>query len=112
MTKEEAERFLTENDGFGKLMDYVCIDCDHEKAVDYLMNFIGCDRVIAQSIVDDMEDIIKDIPKTKLPHCPICGSTDLKRISATAKAVNTAMFGLLGNKRKHQWHCNNCKTDF
>ncbi len=47
-----------------------------------------------------------------LVHCPYCNSTNLKRITTTAKAVNIAMFGLFGNKRKYQWHCNNCKTDF
>lgn len=46
------------------------------------------------------------------PKCQICGSTNIKRISTTEKAVNVAMFGLLGNKRKYQWHCNNCKSDF
>ena len=55
-----------------------------------------------------------DIPtqSSNKPHCPYCNSTNLKRITTTAKAVNIAMFGLLGNKRKYQWHCNNCKTDF
>ena len=46
------------------------------------------------------------------PKCQICGSTNIKRITTTAKVVNVAMFGILGNKRKHQWHCNNCKSDF
>lgn len=46
------------------------------------------------------------------PKCPYCNSSNLKRITTTAKAVNIAMFGLLGNKRKYQWHCNNCKSDF
>lgn len=46
------------------------------------------------------------------PHCPYCNSTNLKHITTTAKVANIAMFGLLGNKRKYQWHCNNCKTDF
>lgn len=46
------------------------------------------------------------------PRCPYCGSQNTTKITATAKAVNTAMFGLLGQKRKHQWHCNGCKSDF
>ncbi len=45
-------------------------------------------------------------------HCPYCHSTNVKKITNTAKVVNIAMFGLLGNKRKHEWHCNNCKSDF
>ena len=46
------------------------------------------------------------------PKCPTCGSTNLKRISTTAKAVNTAMFGLLGTKRHKQWHCNSCGSEW
>lgn len=45
-------------------------------------------------------------------ECPYCHSTNTTKITTTAKVVNTAMFGLLGNKRRHQWHCNNCKSDF
>lgn len=49
---------------------------------------------------------------TNKPKCQICGSTNIKRITTTEKVVNVAMFGLLGNKRKYQWHCNNCNSDF
>lgn len=47
-----------------------------------------------------------------LPKCSYCNSTNVKKITSTAKVVNIAMFGLLGNKRKYQWHCNNCDSDF
>ena len=46
------------------------------------------------------------------PKCPYCNSSNLKRITTTAKVVNIAMFGLLGNKRKYQWHCNNCSSEW
>lgn len=42
------------------------------------------------------------------PKCPTCNSTNLKKISATSKVINTAMFGLFGTKRFKQFHCNNC----
>ena len=46
-----------------------------------------------------------------IPKCPTCGSTNIRRISATEKAVNIGMFGLFGNKRKYQFEClnPNCK---
>ena len=44
--------------------------------------------------------------------CPYCNSTNTKKISSMAKAANIAMFGIFGNKRKYQWHCNNCNSDF
>ena len=44
--------------------------------------------------------------------CPYCHSTNTSKISTTAKVVNIALFGIFGQKRKHQWHCNNCNSDF
>ena len=46
--------------------------------------------------------------QANVPKCPTCQSTNLKKISATAKVVNTAMFGILGTKRHKTFHCNNC----
>ena len=43
-----------------------------------------------------------------VPKCPTCQSTNLKRISTTAKVANTALFGLFGTKRHKTFHCNNC----
>lgn len=42
-----------------------------------------------------------------VPKCPTCGSTNIRRINGTEKAFNAAMFGLLGNKRKCQFECQN-----
>ena len=44
--------------------------------------------------------------------CPYCNSTNTKKISITSKAVNTAMFGILGTKRHKQWHCNKCGSEW
>lgn len=50
--------------------------------------------------------------KNNVPKCPTCNSTDISRISSTAKVVDTAMFGIFGQKRKHQFKCNNCKYEW
>lgn len=42
------------------------------------------------------------------PKCPTCQSTNIKKISATSKATNAILFGLFGNKRNKQFHCNSC----
>lgn len=42
------------------------------------------------------------------PKCPTCQSSKIKKISTTAKVTNTVMFGIFGQKRKRQFHCNNC----
>lgn len=42
------------------------------------------------------------------PKCPTCGSTKIKKVSATSKAVSVGLFGLFSQKVKKTWHCNSC----
>ena len=51
-------------------------------------------------------------PQKPVVACPYCKSNNTKKITSAEKAVNIALFGIFGNKRKYQWHCNNCKSDF
>lgn len=46
------------------------------------------------------------------PKCPTCGSTNIQRVSASSKAGSVFLFGLVSQKVKHQWHCNNCKYEW
>lgn len=50
----------------------------------------------------------KRIEQQTIPKCPTCQSIDIRKISATSKVVNTAMFGVVGTKRYKTFHCNNC----
>lgn len=50
--------------------------------------------------------------KVESVECPYCHSKDTKKISTTAKVVNTAVWGIFGTKRYKQWHCNSCNSDF
>lgn len=47
-----------------------------------------------------------------IPKCPICGSTNLKKLSFSNKAVSIGVFGLLSNKINKTWECKNCKSTF
>lgn len=51
---------------------------------------------------------VSDSAPQSLPHCPTCNSTNVKKISAGAKAVSVGLFGIFSQKVKHQFHCNNC----
>lgn len=42
------------------------------------------------------------------PKCPTCGSTQIKKISATSKVFGAAMFGLFSKTAKSQFCCKNC----
>lgn len=43
-----------------------------------------------------------------VPKCPICGSTNVEKISIGKKAVGGAMFGVLSSDIRNTMHCNNC----
>ena len=47
-----------------------------------------------------------------IPKCPTCGSTNIQRISASSKVGSVFLFGLMSQKVKHQWRCNNCKYEW
>ena len=42
------------------------------------------------------------------PKCPTCGSTNIKKISGTAKVAGAVAFGLFSRTAKSQFKCNNC----
>ena len=80
-----------------------------EKCNECQENLIICTR-------DDLAKttIVKEIKKSKkqnIPKCPTCGSTNIRRITATERGVNAVMFGVFGTKRKCQFECQNpnCK---
>lgn len=83
--------------------------------------FPPIDEVKAREVAKDAEITHKAIDRgyysqnntqKNVPKCPTCGSVDITRISTTAKVVNVAMFGLLGQKRKHQFKCKNCRYEW
>ena len=47
-----------------------------------------------------------------VPKCPTCQSTDIKKVSTASKAGSVFMWGLLSQKVKKQWHCNNCDYEW
>lgn len=42
------------------------------------------------------------------PKCPTCGSTNIQKISASAKLGGAIMFGIFSKTAKSQWECRNC----
>lgn len=105
---------------------HFCVANQKDEAIRYIKPIVEYNYQIADMIVNNYIDendnhinehqtIIQDYQKQKQlqdllnkPKCPTCNSTNLKKISATSKVVNTAVFGLFGTKRFKQFHCNNC----
>lgn len=50
---------------------------------------------------------------SSLPHCPICNSTILKKISLTSKVMATAALGVFANPHNSKtYECKNCGYKF
>ena len=52
--------------------------------------------------------------RSNVPKCPVCGSTSLKKISLTTRAVKTAAFGTIGaiDDAGKTYKCENCGSKF
>ena len=48
----------------------------------------------------------RPIPNT--PHCPVCNSTEIEKISATSKVAGAVAFGLFSKKINKTFKCKNC----
>lgn len=49
-----------------------------------------------------------------VPQCPICGSTNINKITLIKRATKTAVFGVLGaiDDAGKVWQCKNCGSKF
>lgn len=56
----------------------------------------------------DNKDNSTPSPSTPQPHCPTCGSTNVKRISAASKVAGAYAFGLFSKTAKSQFKCGDC----
>lgn len=50
--------------------------------------------------------------KANIPKCPICGSTNLKKLDALDRGFSVFMLGLGSNKIGKTYQCKNCKSTF
>lgn len=52
---------------------------------------------------------MEEYRKRNAPKCPMCGSTNIEKISTTSRAVSVAAVGLASGKIGKQYKCKNCK---
>lgn len=92
------------------------------EAIQYIKGFFECDEKTAEDAFNIFKEEMgpptspEQIARANAvarewqnkPKCPTCQSQNLKKISATSKAVNTAVWGIFGTKRHKTFHCNNC----
>ena len=97
-------------------------DNKESEAIQYIKVFFKCDEKTAEDAFNIFKEEMGPPPSPEQiaranavarewqnkPKCPTCQSQNLKKISATSKAVNTAVWGIFGTKRHKTFHCNNC----
>ncbi len=91
--------------------NFICPRC--KAKMDYIETYnldTETNKVVKRWREEDRINYV--IPTKPVVTCPYCNSTNTKKISLTAKAVNTALFGILGTKRHKQWHCNKCGSEW
>ena len=72
------------------------------------------------SVIRELTDEERSVEKYKIqaeresrmPHCPFCNSTNLKKIGAGSRLLSVSTLGLAGAKMGKTYHCNNCKANF
>lgn len=50
----------------------------------------------------------KEIQPQNVPKCPTCNSTNVEKISGTAKVAGAVAFGLFSKTARSQFKCKNC----
>lgn len=51
-------------------------------------------------------------PQPSIPHCPVCNSTNIEKISFGKKAKGSFLFGFLSSDVRKQMHCRDCGYKF
>lgn len=68
--------------------------------------------VVHMQVQQQFIDKKVEAKKTNQPKCPICGSTNVKKISATSKVLGASMFGLFSKTARSQFECKSCGYKF
>lgn len=125
-------KMLEYKEPFETLCDFI----EHNQtndAIKYIEEYCKCSEETAKALFVDFKvdyDEIFDIPSNlspseiarnnaealawlNKPKCPICGSTNLSKITTTKKVAKIAMFGIFGmGDNGKTWKCNNCGSKF
>lgn len=79
---------------------------DYERAQQDFRKFQK-EELSKKKMQKEMEEYRKR--NASVPKCPMCGSTNIEKISTTSRAVSVAMVGLASGKIGKQYKCKKCK---
>lgn len=75
------------------------------KLSDYERLGMEANRANFQKEVERQEKLQK---QQNIPKCPICGSTDIKKLSTTSKVLGVGLLGLASKTVGKTYKCNKC----
>ena len=96
----------------GDIIKHYCDKCDKNVLMKIMITPSGvvgmCSKCRGYKTLKKNENYTTETSIRNIPKCPTCQSTNIKRVSGTSKVVSVAVWGLLSQKVKKQFHCNNC----
>lgn len=107
----EKEKYqMYQDEQYRKILDFVL---PKEEIQTIIYNKNTSNRKY-KSYVSISSPISQPIPTSQnIPKCPICGSTNLSKITIAQKAGKIALFGIFGmGDNGKTWKCNNCGSKF
>ena len=61
---------------------------------------------------DRKEQARQSAQQQNVPHCPVCNSTNIEKISLGKKAKGSFLFGFFSSDVRNQMHCKDCGYKF
>ena len=86
--------------------DFYCLKCNHPLSNKNI--FLSNDEYNNSNHITTSSTM----QKVNIPKCPICGSTNLKKLDALDRGFSVFMLGLGSNKIGKTYQCKNCKSTF
>lgn len=57
---------------------------------------------------EENRQLMEKLRSESKPHCPTCGSTNVKKLDVVDRAVSVGVFGIFSNKINKSFKCKNC----
>lgn len=83
-----------------------------EDIIDFNLKIAQFKQTVTKQEPEFDFSFMKDMQSSNTPKCPTCGSTDIKKISATKRWVGTGLFGLASSNMGKTMQCNSCGYKF
>lgn len=101
-----GEMFVLEDISKDTSFIQAMIDLRDKDPIEYQLKMSQFKTNLAQQKVEEQK-------ADNSPHCPVCNSTSLSKITTTKKVTKIAAFGIFGmGDNGKTWKCNNCGSKF